>query len=60
MVEFLLIMSECFIDFRKKIEFDEGFQQLRYIIKNGWLEIKEEVLLEIRGYFNFKEEFSIY
>ena len=44
----------------KKTELDEGLQQLKHIIKNGWPETKEEVPSEIRGYFNFKEELSIH
>ena len=60
MVEFLPITSEHLIDLRKKkTEFDEGLQQLKHIIKNGWPETKEEVSSEIRGYLNFKEELSI-
>lgn len=43
----------------KKTELDEGLQQLKHIIKNGWPETKEEVPSEIWGYFNFKEELSI-
>ena len=59
MVEFLPITSERLIDLRKKTELDEGLQQLKHIIKNGWPETKEEVSSEIREYLNFKEELSI-
>lgn len=60
MVEFLPITSERLIDLRRKTEHDEGLQQLKHIIKNDWPETKEEVLSEMWGYFNFKEELSIH
>lgn len=59
MVEFLLIIVECFVDFWEKIEQDEFLQKLKYVIKVGWFDKKEEVLIEIRNYFYFKEEFII-
>ena len=59
MVEFLPITSERLVDLRSKTELDEGLQQLKHIIKTGWPETKEEVPLEIRRYFVFKEELSI-
>ena len=59
MVEFLPITAERLTNLREKTEHDESLQKLKHVIKVAWPDKKEEIPLEIRNYFHFKEELTI-
>lgn len=59
MVEFLPITAERLTDLCEKIEHDESLKKLKHVIHVCWPAKKEEVPLESRNYFHFKEELTI-